>query len=75
MRNQVKEEVKYSFAALLPQLTWTQIFGPVLSVGKFKTEDEAITLANDTNYGLGAGVYSSKCMAHSDFSVIIHKAP
>ncbi|XP_006460020.1 NAD-aldehyde dehydrogenase [Agaricus bisporus var. bisporus H97] len=42
-----------------------EIFGPVLSVGKFKTEDEAISLANETNYGLGAGVHSSdanQCM-------------
>lgn len=36
-----------------------QIFGPVLSVGKFSTEEEAIALANDTNYGLGAGLHSS----------------
>jgi len=36
-----------------------QIFGPVLSVGVFKTEEEAINLANDTTYGLGAGLHSS----------------
>ncbi|MBI5127513.1 aldehyde dehydrogenase [Candidatus Roizmanbacteria bacterium] len=35
-----------------------EVFGPVLSVISFKTEDEAIRLANDTNYGLGAEVYS-----------------
>jgi aldehyde dehydrogenase (NAD+) len=28
-------------------------------VGKFKTEDEAVALANDTTYGLGAGLHSS----------------
>ncbi|KAL0949730.1 hypothetical protein HGRIS_009770 [Hohenbuehelia grisea] len=42
-----------------------EIFGPVLSVGRFKTEDEAIALANDTTYGLGAGLHSndaSQCM-------------
>lgn len=42
-----------------------EIFGPVLSVGSFKTEDEAIALANDTNYGLGAGLHSNdanQCM-------------
>ncbi|KAI6035288.1 Aldehyde/histidinol dehydrogenase [Pisolithus orientalis] len=41
------------------------IFGPVLSVGRFKTEEEAISLANDTSYGLGAGLHStdaSQCM-------------
>ncbi len=35
-----------------------EIFGPVLSVLKFKTEDEAIQLANDSIYGLAAGVWS-----------------
>jgi aldehyde dehydrogenase (NAD+) len=42
-----------------------EIFGPVLSIGRFKTEDEAIALANDTTYGLGAGLHSSdanQCM-------------
>ena len=37
-----------------------EIFGPVLSVGKFSTEEEAIKLANDTTYGLGAGLHSSE---------------
>ena len=32
-----------------------EIFGPVLSVATFKTEEEAIALSNDTLYGLGAG--------------------
>lgn len=36
-----------------------KIFGPVLSVGKFRTEQEAIDLANDTTYGLAAGLHSS----------------
>ena len=35
-----------------------EIFGPVLSVIPFTTEDEAITLANDTNYGLAASLYT-----------------
>ncbi|WP_312568436.1 aldehyde dehydrogenase family protein [Comamonas sp.] len=35
-----------------------EIFGPVLAVTTFKTEDEALELANDTLYGLGAGVWS-----------------
>ena len=39
-----------------------QIFGPVLSIGIFKTEDEGITLANNTSYGLGAGLHSSACL-------------
>ncbi len=36
-----------------------EIFGPVLSVMKFKDEDEAVKIANDTMYGLAAGVWSS----------------
>ncbi|EHR53684.1 NAD-dependent aldehyde dehydrogenase [Saccharomonospora marina XMU15] len=36
-----------------------EIFGPVLSVVPFSDEDEAIRLANDTEYGLGASVFSS----------------
>ena len=35
-----------------------EIFGPVLSVTTFKTVEEAIALANDTAYGLGAGVWT-----------------
>ncbi|NKQ41314.1 MAG: aldehyde dehydrogenase [Sulfurovum sp.] len=35
-----------------------EIFGPVLSVATFKDEDEALEIANDTLYGLGAGVWS-----------------
>jgi aldehyde dehydrogenase len=35
-----------------------EIFGPVVSVTTFKTEDEALQIANDTLYGLGAGVWS-----------------
>ena len=35
-----------------------EIFGPVLSVTSFKTLEEALEIANDTPYGLGAGVWS-----------------
>ncbi len=35
-----------------------EIFGPVLCVTKFKDEAEAIEIANDTLYGLGAGVWT-----------------
>jgi len=35
-----------------------EIFGPVLSVTTFETEEEALAIANDTAFGLGAGVWS-----------------
>ena len=35
-----------------------EIFGPVVSVAKFKDFDDALSQANDTLYGLGAGVWS-----------------
>lgn len=35
-----------------------EIFGPVLAVTTFKTEEEALEIANDTIYGLGSGVWS-----------------
>jgi len=35
-----------------------EIFGPVVSVTTFKTEEEALAIANDTSFGLGAGVWS-----------------
>ncbi|UOQ45172.1 aldehyde dehydrogenase family protein [Halobacillus salinarum] len=35
-----------------------EIFGPVLSVTTFKDEEEAMNIANDTLYGLGAGIWT-----------------
>ena len=35
-----------------------EIFGPVVSVTRFKDDEEALAIANDTLYGLGAGVWS-----------------
>jgi aldehyde dehydrogenase (NAD+) len=37
-----------------------EIFGPVLSVLTFRTPDEAVAKANNTPYGLSAGVWSDK---------------
>ena len=36
-----------------------ELFGPVLSVLTFDTEEEALQLANDTQYGLAAGVFTN----------------
>ncbi len=35
-----------------------EVFGPVLNATRFETEDEALTLANDSPYGLGAGLWT-----------------
>lgn len=36
----------------------TELFGPVLCVQRFEDEDEVIRLANDTKYGLAAGIFT-----------------
>jgi len=36
-----------------------EIFGPVLSLLEFDTEEEVVTRANDTNFGLAAGVFTN----------------
>ena len=46
-----------------------EIFGPVLAVTTFKTVEEAIEIANDTIYGLGAGVWTRD--AHELYQVPI----
>jgi aldehyde dehydrogenase (NAD+) len=35
-----------------------EIFGPVLAVMRFETEDEALQIANDSNFGLAAGIWT-----------------
>ncbi len=36
----------------------TELFGPVLCVQRFRTEEEVIALANDTEHGLAAGIFT-----------------
>lgn len=36
-----------------------EVFGPVLSVIRFRDEDDAVAIANDSRFGLGSGVWSS----------------
>lgn len=47
-------------AAQSSRVVQEEIFGPVLSVQSFRSEEEAIEKANNTPYGLSAGVWSSK---------------
>lgn len=49
------------FTDVTPQMSIfrDEIFGPVVAIGRFKTEEEAIALANDTTYGLGAAVFTT----------------
>jgi aldehyde dehydrogenase (NAD+) len=49
------------FADVTPSMTIAreEIFGPVLSILAYDSEDEAVHIANDTPYGLAAGVWSA----------------
>ena len=49
------------FDEVTPQMTLfkQEVFGPVLAVVSFKTEEEAIALANDSEYGLAASLYTA----------------
>ena len=49
------------FAGVTPSMTIAreEIFGPVLSILAYDSEDEAVDIANDTPYGLAAGVWSA----------------
>jgi len=49
------------FADVTPDMTIfrEEIFGPVLSITTFSSEEEAIALANDSEYGLSGGVWSN----------------
>tara|TARA_Y100000817_G_C16693368_1_gene471410 strand:+ start:16 stop:474 length:459 start_codon:yes stop_codon:yes gene_type:complete len=49
------------FADVSPNMTIfrEEIFGPVLSITTYNSEEEAIALANDSEYGLSGGVWSA----------------
>ena len=49
------------FADVTPamRIVREEVFGPVLTVERFTTEDEAIALANDTTYGLAGAVWTA----------------
>jgi betaine-aldehyde dehydrogenase len=48
------------FSGVTPQMTIAreEIFGPVMSIMPYSTEDEAVAIANDTSYGLSGAVWS-----------------
>ena len=50
----------------------TEMFGPVMSLVPFDTEDDAISLANDTPYGLGSGIFTSDLARAHRVSARIH---
>ena len=49
------------FTNIVPEMTLAreEVFGPVLAVMRFKTEEEAVELANATSYGLASAVWTS----------------
>ncbi|MDC0006022.1 aldehyde dehydrogenase family protein [Gammaproteobacteria bacterium] len=54
------------FANVTPDMTIAkeEIFGPVLSIIKYETEEEAIKIANDTEYGLAGYIQGEPSHAH-----------
>ncbi|KAI5962394.1 ALD2 [Candida pseudojiufengensis] len=61
------------FADVKPDMTIVkeEIFGPVVSVGKYSTDEEALELANNTTYGLGAAIFTKDItVAHTMASEI-----
>ena len=44
------------------KLAQEEIFGPVIVVEKFEDEEEAITIANDSEYGLAGGVFTTNLL-------------
>lgn len=58
------------FADVKPEMRIVkeEIFGPVVAVGKFSTDEEVLELANDTNYGLGAAIFTRDVSKAHEFA-------
>ncbi len=58
------------FADVAPDMRIAQeeIFGPVLSILRYRDEDEALEIANGTKYGLAGGVWAADAEAASAFA-------
>ncbi len=52
------EPTVFGEVAATMRIAQEEVFGPVLSVLRFNNEDEAVDIANDVRYGLGAGVWT-----------------
>ena len=50
----------FSGVAPSASISRTEVFGPVLTITTFRTPEEAVIKANDSRYGLAAGIWSEK---------------
>lgn len=50
------------------QIVKDEIFGPVVAIGKFSTDEEALELANATEYGLGAAIFTKDIVKAHQFA-------
>ncbi len=54
------------------RLAREEIFGPVLTISRYDTDDEAIALANDTEFGLAGTVWSTDDARATDVARAVH---
>jgi aldehyde dehydrogenase (NAD+) len=58
-RGQLVQPTIYTNVSNDMRVAREEVFGPILSVIRFRTEDEALAIANDTDYGLAAAVWTA----------------